>query len=250
MSTTFCSIKLLAFLSSFKVYRTHSFLYSHDRAYKLSKALNLSPITFKKYLAEAEQQGLLTNAGNGHKQFISIPKALEILFPKLKHGKHIHWFKNFERKSDFKYYYEKIKWAFAKANYKQQEYNIEQNKAFTEGVNSKISKGFYRKTLKRFNTTSGDEILKRITNSKKDVVTGKYHLAKILKCASSTAGKLLKKWAEQKLFTRSIHNCFFKTPMTQYIFDILKAQGHKYAQPNKANCGFFLNLGSAITNIQ
>jgi len=238
--STLQSYTLLGLICAFKSLRRNSVLYAHEKMYRVAKAVGMSVNTFKQYLKEAEELGLLKEEGNaGNKRFVKLSICIETL---IDHNspKHLHFFKGLEKRTDYKYYVDLIKYSIPKLNFEQQQFNISQNSS----SDRKISR--YKAQLKKYNVSCEADLLKCTEKNKKDIVTGAFHLAKMLGCSPSTAGKLLTKWANEGKFKRVINVEFRRMECTHESFDALKYEGYKYIYPDKSRTGFFLNLGSVI----
>ena len=233
------SYKLLAFVCAYKARFRSSVAKQGIKAYVLAGKLGMSTVTYKKYLGLLKERGYINQYG----AIIKLSKIVDDLFPS-KANKHLHFFKGKERKPDFKYYYELIKYAFAERNFNQQEYFIEKNYKLRKALDRFIGKQQYKHALKRFGVDCLEKLVQCLNAQEENVRTGKYHLSKLLGCSSATASLLLRKWHDQEKYERVVNTQFIPMFVCHESFDLLKSMGFKFILPSKG--GFLVSLGSYI----
>ncbi len=236
------NIKLLSFICAYKAARRNSIVYSWDKMYKLADELRMSCVTLKRLLRLSEERGYLVEYGQ-HRVFKNLAVITNDLFPS-KANKHLKFFKHKEKKADFKYYQEIIKYAFAERNFLQQEYNISKNDKLKSKLNRNISRKIYQAALEQFGVKSFDKLIQSLSKCKENIVTGKFAMGKLLKCSPSTASKLLRTWHDQGKYERIVEKEFIRTFVCHESFEALKSLGYKTIWPVQG--GFLLPLGSVI----
>ncbi len=208
--------------------------------YKLAQRLNISPITLKKYLSDLAHLGLLKEEGK-HRAVVALKDCIEVLIDH-DHTKHLHFFKGKAKSTDYKYYTDLIKYSIPELNFRQQKYNID----LASISDRTLTIRQYKKLLKKYDVSCEVDLLKCMGKNKKDIVTGAFHISKMLRCSPASGGNLLRKWAKEGKFIRTVEVEFRRMECTHESFDVLKCEGFKYIHPNKSRTGFFLNLGSKI----
>lgn len=241
-------IKLLAFVSAFKAWKRNSMWLASDKPYKVARALGMAESTVRKYAADCRRMGILKAEG-GHQRFVSLAHCLEQILPGQAHLKHIHFFAGFDKQPSFKTYYERIKFALAELNYRQQAYRIERNKVLDEISTDRIQPVNFKRirAMMKKHKVSTIAALQRTVRRIKDIVTGKYHTACLLGCSASTAAKLLRTWSARKWIGRRISTDFVHAEQCHGSMQGLMQAGFKYCYPDKKGEGYYLNRGSVIT---
>lgn len=197
----------------------------------------------------AGKLGLLEQSGT-HQQFISLKRVCEVLFPDAaRYFNNVRFYAGFEKKPDFKGYYERIKYALAKCNFKQQQFKIDKNSSIQSiGTNREnVVNGKKLIALMKRYKVSSVRALKSIVQRVEYIVTGKNHIARLIGCSASTGSKLLKKWHSKGLFKREMVKALFKSDLNHSTFEVLKSMGNKFIVPHSEGAGFWINKGSKIT---
>lgn len=241
------NIKLLAFCCAYKAYRRNSMVHAHDKAYKTAKALGMAEATVRKYMGECRRLGLIVDS-----RFIKLSDCAALLLSGHPHIKHVHFFAGFEKKPCTKYYYERIKFALAELNYRQQAYRIERNKILDIQTTDRLQTGTLKKLMAMMKKHGVSSIakLKCAVVRIKEIVSGKYHVARIVGCSPSTGATLLRSWSKAKLIGRRINTDFIHAEQCHGSMLGLIQSGFKYVYPDKKGEGYYLNSGSVITLIE
>ena len=182
---------------------------------------------------------------------IGLKQILQGLYPnkELKQLRHFKFFGSVERKCDFKYYYNLIKFAIVKVNYDQQEHRIKKNIVIEDLRANRFNVVSRRKInalMKKHNATSVTDLLS-IVKTRKHIVSGKFHVSKLVGCSPSTGSRLLRAWDKAGIIYRQIASSIVKAFVCHDSFDAIKKAGHNYIYPSKDNSGFWVTKGSVIT---
>lgn len=238
-------LKLLAFCAAFKAKRRNSVWLASDKCYKVARELGVSQSACKGYFEALKRKGLLMQAGAQYR-LAGLRKCVETLIPYHAHTKHIRFFREFD-KTDFRTYYERIKFALAKVNYKQQQFRADRN-AVLDVVTDRLTKEQFKhiRALMRKHKCQSVERLAMSVARIKGIVSGKYHLSRLIGCAPSTAARLLRLWSKKQWISRKVNTDFVEAEVNHGSMSALM-QDYSYCYPNKQHTGYFLNRGSEIT---
>jgi hypothetical protein len=205
--------RILAFVLLLKKYRDNSVILSSENKLFMSKKLGMSYNTYSSLLKESLELGIIKPSGK-HFQVIGLIDSIG----KLELLEYVTVHQDFYKRAyfEFKNYkqvYEELVKLVALHNYKMQAYNIEQkdilfskNKEDRKKRN-KILKKCCKKAAKTGICT--DDYLKNLkVNRKRNIVSGKFHLGKVLGYSSSSGSNWLRKMHNDETITRKV-NYFF-----------------------------------------
>lgn len=245
------NIKLLAFITAYKLVRRNSLLYPGQSQNSIASKLRISPATYRKYTKELRAKGLILPFLNCER-IEKFSKCIEVLFSatgsKKKSLHQLSFFKvnRFSLNISVKAIAAQIQRELFKLNIQQQEYKICQIKAgieairepFVEGAKHKI-----KKACKLMRLSKSDDLLS-ISIDSLYAKSGKYHLGNILGCSNSTALNRLRNWHSEKVIKRTIIIKNFDLKVCHASFDYLKNYCH-HLMINKSGM-YYTIIGSKI----
>lgn len=206
--------------------------------------------TLKKYIKFLKEKNILLSLGE-HYQLITFYSACKIL--KINIDKRVLCFNhcNYKKitiKNIVKQYYQ----SSLLLNFNRQKYRIEQKKKEFDLVNKvENSKYTHKKTVKVLLKKYGS--IKRAKqcvskNYNNQIVTGKYHAAKLLNTSPSTANNILKGMVEDSLIKREIIVEKLNILVSHESFDALKSENKKQLYvPSSSGLFYYIPKGSKIT---
>lgn len=215
--------KLLAFITLIKKHRINSMIYSCESKKVLAKELGMSYNTFKKWFEIAVEEGLLIKKGNHHQAINLVHTILHLgLRKKLWKYHNFCYSWNYE-KLTFKNVYDRIITSIITNNYEQQAFIIERNNVlFGFNSNSKKKSNYiraiYKKALKL--ETSTEQLLQYTKENKiNKIVSGKFHVAKLIGLSDSSGLRWLKKLHKRKIIKRKVEIKFIPSVTTFEDYD-------------------------------
>lgn len=239
-----------------KSYRRNSVIYAHEKAYKLAPVFGISPQTFNAYMKRLDAKGLIRTSDAGHRTLVSLKTAIPTLLPEYhpEDGpntfKHCRFFAGQVKSHNVKHHTQRIRFAIAELNFKQQQHNITANEILDARSSDRLStKQFqsYKRLLKKHGATSLQLLrstVKRITG----IVTGKHHLSRLIGCSPATALNMLRSWHKNGCITRTVQTQFIPCFVCPASYDAIKALGAKYIIPSLNRTGFTVSVGSLISS--
>ena len=271
------SCKILAFITLLKFNRRNSTIYRNEKVYKIANKLKISVTTYKKLLAICISKGYIIEYKHGYQA-----KSLIAIMKDLGEFKYISFFKypKWGTSPSYKELYTHIQDELLLLNYKQQEYRIEKraeifqafgesrkysqepqccpNKDQVEPVKSltdKKRKAIIKKTIKAAEKErlSTDEYLDKISLEKnqKTIVSGKYHVSKILGMCPSSGTRILRRLVQRNKINRYNVTIKINAIVNNNTYAGIKAAyGNSAIIPvSRKNC-YFIYLGSRIELIK
>lgn len=251
MSINLENIKLLAFITAYKLIRRNSLLYNGQSQNKISSQLKISPATYRKYTKVLRSKGLITQFNNVER-IETFSKCIDVLFrlegAKRKAFHNVSFFKvnRFSKEISFKAISAQIQKELFKLNIHQQEYRINQIKEGIEAIREPFVEGAKNKiktACKMLRLSKSDDLLS-IPIDSLYAKSGKYHLGKILGCSDSTALNRLRNWHNQNIIKRAMIIKNFDLKVCHASFDYLKGHCH-HLMINK-NGMYYSIMGSKI----
>ena len=245
--------KLLAFITLCKKKRNNSvFLYKNESMSIRCKELGIGFNNFKKFKQLCLDNSLLREV-NGHLIFIKMLDILTFLNDGVVSEKNLTFnrfvlFFNYTTYNilTYKNIYNQIRKSLILKNYKQQEYNIKRNKSFMKDLghgNKKAIKLLIKQARSVGKSTT--EYLKCLPKHNQRIVSGKYHVSKIIGMSSSTGQRILKELSKKEVI-RIVRTKHLSHNSQGYDLDSLR-----FLNPGKAvhltKKGSFLFLGSIIS---
>lgn len=247
--------KILAFLTMIKFHRRNSCIYTSENLTQVYKSLKMSYNTFHKYFSICIKEGFIIE-DKGAYRAIKLRTAMQQL--DLTNLKFFHQ-TEYDCEITFKNVYKQIQDSLLIRNFQQQQYKIEQNKDFLKvyykkSKNRVKSEVFYttseKRVLKKLIVCarkagmSTDKYIKRIEESSKEILTGKFHASNILGMSPASGANALKRLSKSKIQREKV-SIKSDLKMTDHSFEILKAENpNTVIVPTRK--GFFLSKGSII----
>lgn len=216
-----------------------------DKVYKVAKELGISQGACTGYFDALRRKGLMIQHGNQYR-LQGLRQCVETLLDDHKHAKHIRFFREFA-KGNFRTYYERIRFALAKVNFQQQQFRSDRNAVIDVDTDRYTAEQFkHIRALMRKHKCNSVATLAMSVKRIKGIVSGKYHLSRLVGCSPSTAARLLRLWSKKEWITRRINSDFVEAEVCHGSMTALM-QDYSYCYPNKDHTGYFLNRGSVIT---
>lgn len=213
--------------------------------------------TVHDYLYYSRHLNYLVKTNDGHWQFKSlkviIPNLIQITTYKERNFfRHVNFFTGADYSKElklgnslFKCIYHRIQQNILLTKYKQQKYV--NDFLLDAGELLKTDKRQKGKILKQAEKMLGKisyyELRKKIVSAKREIQSGKYHVANIIGCSPATAAKRLNQWS-CFLFERTIKKVVVDSNTSKWYFDFIK--GLKNAHVRPYNNGYIAVFGSAI----
>lgn len=262
-------IKLLAFVTLVKSVYRNSVIYSRYSNAHHAKRLGIHANTFKKYIASLEDYGLLAPYGKD-RQILGLSTCIKIILPEqdFYEMNHARFFQEaVQNKLNLKEIYNIILFSLVRRNFAQQ------TKMFEKKHQLLSDSGYLRNSLNRQGTTEGkhkavkaivrmakkanvssvDDYVKEMRKDlKKEVVTGKFHVANIIGMSPTTGAKYLRKWNASNLIERKkIVVKIKELPTNGYAFEMLTRTVGTRGKVVLSSKGYFLHFkGSVISKFQ
>lgn len=243
--------RILAFVLLLKKYRGNSVILSSENKLFMSKKLGMSYNTYSSLLKESLELGIIKSSGDNF-QVIGLIDSIG----KLELLQYITVHQDFYKRAyfqfkNYKQVYEELVKLVALHNYKMQAYNIEQKEIlFSKNKEDRFKrKKILKKCCKKAakDGISTDAYLTNLrVNRKRNIVSGKFHLGKILGYSSSSGSNWLRKMHNEATITRKV-NCFFiegKHDPISYGYLINEFKDFKIVPTSSGYKGY---LGSIIT---
>jgi hypothetical protein len=219
--------KLLSFITLCKKSRRNSvLLYQNESISLRAKELGIGFNNYKKYKQLCLNNNLLRVTSKGNLVFIKMIDILTFLNDGVVSEKNLTFnrfvlFFNYIQyeKLTFKNIYVQIRKSIVLKNYKQQQYNIERTQLLLNCLdhrNTRAIKKVIKLAAKANMTTT--EYIKSLSSKNYNIISGKYHISKLIGMSSSTGQRLLKELSKKEI-KRTIIKELLSTELNRANYD-------------------------------
>jgi hypothetical protein len=219
--------KLLSFITLCKKQRRNSVcLYKNESISKRVKDLGIGYNNFKKYKQICLDNNLLKVTSKGNLVFIKMKDVITFMNDGVVNEKNLTFnrfvlFFNYTdyEKLTFKNIYNQIRKSIILRNYKQQQFNIERTQLLLNCLdhrNTRAIKKVIKLAAKANMTTT--EYIKSLSSKNNSIISGKYHVSKLVGMSSSTGQRILKELSKKEI-KRTVIKELLSTELNRANYD-------------------------------
>lgn len=246
--------KLLSFITLCKKQRRNSVcLYKNESITNRIKDLGIGYNNFKRYKQLCLDNNLLRVTSKGNLVFIKMKDVMTFMNDGVINEKNLTFnrfilFFNFTsyEKLTFKNIYNQIRKSIVLKNYKQQQFNIKRTQLLLNCLDHRNTRAIKKviKLAAKANVTT-TEYIKSLSSKNNNIISGKYHVSKLVGMSSATGQRILKDLTKKEI-KRTVIKELLSTELNRANYDYYtELYSNDIVIP--INNAIYLYKGSSIT---
>lgn len=246
--------KLLSFITLCKKERRNSVcLYKNESISNRAKTLGIGFNNFKRYKQLCLDNNLLRVTSKGNLVFIKMKDVMTFMNDGVINEKNLTFnrfilFFNFTsyEKLTFKNIYNQIRKSIVLKNYKQQQFNIKRTQLLLNCLDHRNTRAIKKviKLAAKANVTT-TEYIKSLSSKNNNIISGKYHVSKLVGMSSATGQRILKDLTKKEI-KRTVIKELLSTELNRANYDYYtELYSNDIVIP--INNAIYLYKGSSIT---